>query len=141
MQVLMEDIRDVRDFPIKSCSEVRFSRGGHLFAAVNGSVVQIYSTYTGEYVQTLRGHNGRVTCIQWAFNDATLLSCSSDGAIYEWDMSDSKRARDFFAKGIKWHSVAAAKDCNTVYAVGDGAGPDGSHCRCCSPYNIKKFFL
>ncbi len=33
---------DVKEFPIKGCSEVRFSKGGHMIAAVNGSVVQIY---------------------------------------------------------------------------------------------------
>lgn len=66
MNILMDDIRDVKEFPIKSCPEVRFSHGGHMFAAAYGNVIQVYHTYTAQYMLTLRGHNGRVTVrIAW----------------------------------------------------------------------------
>jgi len=87
LNVLMDDLREVKEFPIKSCTDVRFSRGGHLFAAAHTNVIVIYGAYTGEYMCTLRGHNGKVTGLQWSYNDATLVSCSSDGTVYEWDLS------------------------------------------------------
>jgi len=126
LNVLMEDLREVKEFAIKGCTEVRFANGGHAFAAANGAVVQLYSVYTGEYMQSLRGHNGRVTGLQWATNDATLLTCSADGSIYEWDLTDGKRTREFIMKGVRWHAIAASKDASLVYAVGDGYGRDGT---------------
>lgn len=34
LNLLMDDIRACREFPIRGCRECRFSNGGHLFAAV-----------------------------------------------------------------------------------------------------------
>ena len=38
-----------------------FSHGGHLFAAVHGNVIQVYSSVTFENVANLKGHNGKVS--------------------------------------------------------------------------------
>ena len=38
-----------------------FSNGGHLFAAVHGNVIQLYSSTTFENVGNLKGHNGKVS--------------------------------------------------------------------------------
>ena len=37
-----------------------FSNGGHLFAAVHGNIIQIYSSASFENVSNLKGHNGKV---------------------------------------------------------------------------------
>jgi cilia- and flagella-associated protein 57 len=129
MTVTLDDLRDLRSYQIKGCVEARFSRGGSLFAAVNGNVILVYSAYTGEYLQTLRGHNGKVISVQWAYNDATLLSVASDGAVYEWDMRDGKRARELTLKGAHFWSVCPSKDGATLLTVGDGglAHEDGTY--------------
>ena len=44
-------------FAFFQCS---FSNGGHLFAAVHGNVIQLYSSTTFENVGNLKGHNGKV---------------------------------------------------------------------------------
>lgn len=41
MNLLMEDIRPVREFSIRECKECRFSNGGHLFAAAQGNIIQV----------------------------------------------------------------------------------------------------
>ncbi|RYG54120.1 WD40 repeat domain-containing protein [archaeon] len=66
--------------------------------------------------------------MSWPYNDATLVTCAADGAIYEWDLSDGKRAREFICKGVRWLSASMSKNGSLVYAVGDGAGPDGTQC-------------
>lgn len=38
-----------------------FSNGGHLFAAVNGNVIHVYSTTSFENINNLKGHNGKVS--------------------------------------------------------------------------------
>lgn len=58
--ILIDDLRPVKDFAIRGCREVLFSNGGHLFAAVHGNVIQIFSTITLDSVTNLKGHNGKV---------------------------------------------------------------------------------
>lgn len=45
---------------LPSLFQCAFSNGGHLFAAVHGNVIQLYSTSTFENVGNLKGHNGKV---------------------------------------------------------------------------------
>jgi hypothetical protein len=62
MVLTLDDIRPYREFSIRGCQESRFSDGGHLFAAVNGNTIQVYSSVSFENVYNLRGHNGMVCC-------------------------------------------------------------------------------
>ena len=48
-----------KEFGVKSCRECRFSNGGQDFAAVNGNIITVFSTYTCEKVTDLRGHNSK----------------------------------------------------------------------------------
>ncbi|CAF4729438.1 unnamed protein product, partial [Rotaria magnacalcarata] len=63
------------------------SNGGHLFAAVHGNVIQIYSTVTFDNVTNLKGHNGKVRQLIWSPDDTRLFSCGMDGAVYEWEVA------------------------------------------------------
>ena len=58
--ILIDDLRPFKEFSIRGCREALFSNGGHLFAAVHGNVIQIYSTVTFENITNLKGHNGKV---------------------------------------------------------------------------------
>lgn len=60
MNLLMGDISKVYEFDVRSCRECRFSNGGQFFAAANGNLIQIFSTYTFENIGNLRGHSGKV---------------------------------------------------------------------------------
>ncbi len=54
MNVLMDDLRPVKELGVKACRECRFSHGGSLFAAASGSLINVYATYTCELVASLR---------------------------------------------------------------------------------------
>lgn len=54
----------VANFPC-ICPQCAFSHGGHLFAAVNGNVINIYSTTTFEDVLNLKGHNEKVCVLKF----------------------------------------------------------------------------
>jgi len=43
----------IKEIPIKSCREIQFSNGGHLFACTNNDVIQVYNFYTGENLPTM----------------------------------------------------------------------------------------
>jgi len=120
MTVLMEDLRVVKEFNIKACRECQFSNGGQLLAAVNGSTISVYSTYNGENVANLRGHNGKVSSIVWSEDDSKLLTTGGDGAIYMWHMDDHSRDKDvdYVLKGCVYNCLAATPDFKAFFAVG-----------------------
>lgn len=60
MNILIDDIKMIRELSIKACQECTFSNGGQYFSAVNSNAVQIFSTYTCENIGNLRGHGGKV---------------------------------------------------------------------------------
>ena len=48
MNVFSKSIEPYKEFNIKQCREVRFSNGGHLFAAANAALISVINFYTGE---------------------------------------------------------------------------------------------
>eukprot|EP00033_Pygsuia_biforma_P003159 GCRY01003467.1.p1 GENE.GCRY01003467.1~~GCRY01003467.1.p1 ORF type:complete len:1179 (+),score=364.32 GCRY01003467.1:161-3697(+) len=119
MNLLMEDIRPYREFPIRSCREVRFSNGGQYFAAANGNTVQIFSTYTFDNLGNLRGHNGKVQCVSWSRDDTRLVTSGMDGAVYEWVLADFKREGENVIKSCQYTSTVLTPDAKTIFTVGN----------------------
>ncbi len=91
--VLLDDVRQVSDFPVKSCRECRFSHGGQYFAAVTGPSIHLYDTHTFEPLGTLKGHSGPVKCICWLEGDMGMVTAGLDGAVYEWRLGASPPPR------------------------------------------------
>ncbi len=118
LNVLMNDIRPFKEFSIKACKEARFSNGSHLFAAVNGNTINIFSTYTCENIGNLRGHNGKVRSMAWSADDSKMVSCGVDGAVYEWSMKDFKRAGEHVLKACNYSAVTCTPDGKNMFAVG-----------------------
>eukprot|EP00474_Spongospora_subterranea_P010666 CRZ11124.1 hypothetical protein [Spongospora subterranea] len=118
MNLLLDDIRPCKEINVKNCREVQFSAGGHMFAAVHGSLILVYSTYTCELISTLRGHNQRVSSIEWVHDDMTIITSGSDGAIYEFASRSGQREREYVQKGCKYYSAVGTQD-GKIYAVGN----------------------
>ena len=144
MNLLIDDIRVFKEFPIKSCREVcrdislfllsscmnirsykkcislqcSFSHGGHYFAAVHGNIIQIYSTTTFDNIANLKGHNGKVKSVIWSMDDQKIVSCGMDGAVYEWDPFSSKRLGEYVLKSCSYTGVTITPDGKTTFAVG-----------------------
>ena len=119
--LLMDDIRPYREFSIKGCRECSFSNGGKYFAAVNGSVIQVYNMYTCENVGNCRGHGGKVTGIAFSADDKRLVSTGLDGAVYEWSLSTFQRDKENVLKSNEYTSVCVAPDDGFVFGVGSDA--------------------
>ncbi len=108
----------VKELGIKGCRECCFSTGGQYFAAVNGTTISLYNTYTCENVGNLRGHNGKVRSVAWSPDDTKLISAGMDGAVYEWRLKDLKREKEHVLKGCAYASVLATPDCKLLIATG-----------------------
>ena len=55
----------------------------------------------------------------WNPDDTRLISCSMDGAIYEWNVESFKRERECVLKTCSYTSVALTPDLRTTFAVGN----------------------
>ncbi|GAB1610641.1 cilia- and flagella-associated protein 57-like, partial [Argonauta hians] len=119
LNILIDDIKQFQEFPCKNCRECAFSSGGHLFAAVNGNVIQIYSSITFDLVTNLKGHNKIVNSVIWSLDDSKLVSCGADGAVYEWDPLTGKRIGENVLKTCVYTTVSISPDGKTTYAVGN----------------------
>ncbi|TPX34714.1 D-alanine---D-alanine ligase [Synchytrium microbalum] len=118
MNVLMDDLRLYKEFAVRACREVRFSNGGHLFAAAHGNAIQVFNTWTFDIIAVLKGHNGKVRSLHWTPDDQFLVSAGSDGAVYTWSVLDSKRESEHILKGCGYSSAVSTPDGKRIYAVG-----------------------
>uniref|UniRef100_A0A8C1TIX3 Cilia- and flagella-associated protein 57-like n=1 Tax=Cyprinus carpio TaxID=7962 RepID=A0A8C1TIX3_CYPCA len=113
MTLLIDDIRTFKEFTVRSCRECAFSHGGHLFAAVNGNVINIYSTTTFEDV-----HPESKTLSSLFQYDSRLVSCGMDGAVYEWNTLTGARESESVLKTCSYTGVTISPDAKTFFAVG-----------------------
>ncbi|XP_077278578.1 testes of unusual size [Temnothorax americanus] len=117
MSILIDDLLPMHEIAIRNCKTVRFSYNGHLFAAVNGNVVQVYTTIGFYNPFILKGHTGKVKALLWSQTDLKMLSMGAEGAIYEWDMNTGTRSGEFIWKGIALRDIALSSDTSFTYCI------------------------
>ncbi|NXW07254.1 CFA57 protein, partial [Fregetta grallaria] len=118
ISLLYEDMHVFKEFALRKCRECSFSNGGHLFAAVNGNVIQIYSSITFENINNLKGHSGKIHAVKWSTDDAKLVSCDTHGAVYEWNLLTGKRESECVLKSCIYSSIGLSSDAKIIFAVG-----------------------
>jgi cilia- and flagella-associated protein 57 len=50
MNLLMDDLRPYKEYPVKACREAVFAHGGQYFAVADNTVIRIFQTYTTENI-------------------------------------------------------------------------------------------
>jgi len=78
--ILSNSISIYKLVTIKSCNEIRFCNGGHLFACVAGvkqNEIYIFNFYTGETNERMNftGHQNNIMSIDWFANDMGFTTC------------------------------------------------------------------
>ncbi|KAK3567777.1 hypothetical protein QTP86_026459 [Hemibagrus guttatus] len=119
MNLLIDDIRNFKEFTVRSCRECVFSHGGHMFAAVNGNVIHLYSTTTFDNILNLKGHSGKVRSVVWSADDSRVVSCGMDGAVYEWNALSGQRESESVLKSCSYTGVALSHATRSILAVGN----------------------
>lgn len=56
--------------------------------------------------------------VVWNINDYKLVSCGSDGAVYEWNLQNGKRESECVLKSCSYSGVAISPDSKVIFAVG-----------------------
>ncbi|XP_017680257.1 PREDICTED: cilia- and flagella-associated protein 57 [Lepidothrix coronata] len=118
ISLLYEDMHVFKEFAVRKCRECSFSNGGHLFAAVNGNVIQIYSSITFDNVSNLKGHSGKIHAIKWSADDAKFVSCDTHGAVFEWNLMTGKKESECVLKTCIYSSISLSSDAKIIFAVG-----------------------
>lgn len=138
LNVFNKTIERYKDITIRACSEVRFSNGGHLFAAAIGNYIKVFNFYTGENPPNMeyKSHSGKVRSIYWSDDDSSFVSAGQDGIIYEWKLYSSSgvlHPQEYHHKGVTYSSViftseiaddhkkdkSREEDLRKIYAVGN----------------------
>lgn len=104
-------------------TSVAFSSNGKYIASSSGDkLINIYAD--GSLITTLSGHKDWVRDISFNSDDSQLISCSDDGRVIIWNISDSKnpsiikRSKNEFA----WLLSVDFNEDNQTYALGDLRG-------------------
>ncbi|XP_077289414.1 cilia- and flagella-associated protein 57-like [Arctopsyche grandis] len=118
MVVLIDDLYQMREFSIRNCKVCKFSNNGHMFAAVDNMIIQVFSSISFNNVFNLKGHSGIIRALSWAGRDDKIVSCGSDGAIYEWSMMTSQRVSEVIMKSNDFTGCSATSDGKSSYIVG-----------------------
>ena len=105
MNLLIDDLRLFKEFPIRGCKLSQFSNGGHLFAVVHGFNILIYNFSKFEIVSNLQGHSHKISSLSWSPNDMYLVTCGADGAIYQWDAVKNQRVYEVVKRSRQYTSA------------------------------------
>jgi WD40 repeat protein len=82
--ILQNKLKQFRELPLKNCKEIRFSNGGHLWAAASTLTVLVYDSKDFQQLYTFQGHMMSVKKLLWGPSDAMLFSAGMDGCVYGW---------------------------------------------------------
>ncbi|ELK31134.1 WD repeat-containing protein 65 [Myotis davidii] len=59
-----------------------------------------------------------IRSIAWNADDSKLISCGTDGAVYEWNLSTGKRETECVIKSCSYNCVTVSPDSKIIFAVG-----------------------
>ncbi|XP_063983193.1 cilia- and flagella-associated protein 57 [Diachasmimorpha longicaudata] len=117
MTITIDDLLTMQEFPIRSCKIVKFSNGGHLFAAVNGNIIHVYTTINFSSKFLLRGHTGKISHIIWSQQDFRLVSVGLEGGVYTWDITTGNRTGEIILKNVTIGGVGLNADASSIYCI------------------------
>lgn len=111
ISILQDQFSLAHDISVRACTYVKFSKGGHYVAAICGSSIQIFNTFTGTLVCSLRGHANKIRSIAWMNYDSRMMSTGADGVVYFWDLFPLPVKRpETFNSPVPFHSGATTLD-------------------------------
>ncbi len=85
MAILLDEIKTLWEYNIRSARGCKFSHGGQYFAVITAINVTIFSTWSLETIGVLKVNSGRIKCVLWSDDDTQLLTYCTDGSVQQWD--------------------------------------------------------
>ena len=95
-------------------NEIAYSPDGTRLVVASGIGIWIYNAQTGQELDLLTGHTGRVRSVVFSPDGRTLASGSRDGTIRQWDVSTGRHLRTLRGHTDWVNSVVFSPDGRTL---------------------------
>ena len=97
--ILSNKLRPYKETICKNAKDIRFSNGGHMWAAASAINVIIFDTITFKQLASFQGHITFIRRLVWSQGDEVVFSAGSDGNVYGWPVSKDGRIECVSASG------------------------------------------
>lgn len=89
MNICARNLKVYQELFIKSCREIKFSNGGHLFACTDNHNIKVFRFYQGDCPEgyTFKEHVNKVRSITWFDDDSGFVSSGIDGVCLAWKLN------------------------------------------------------
>lgn len=89
MNICARNLNVYQELFIKSCREIKFSNGGHLFACIDNHNIKVFRFYQGDCPEgyTFKEHVNKVRSIAWFDDDSGFVSSGIDGVCLAWKLN------------------------------------------------------
>ena len=70
----------------------------------------------------LKGHDGKVSSLNWSKDDQRIVSCAEDGSLYEWDVSVGRRVHESVIKTCSYNDITLSPEDSIALQDTDTSG-------------------
>ena len=103
MSVYLESCKVIHVLNVHSCKNCIFSNGGHLFALIHGTIIQVYSSVRFNEIGSIKSQDmGKIKQLRFSKDDHYLLCCSMAGIIRIWNSQSLNLITEITTKGLSY---------------------------------------
>jgi WD40 repeat protein len=107
MAIYLDSLKQIKNLNVRYCSNCIFSNGGHLFAFLHGTIIQIYSSVEFDEICSIKTQEmGKIRQLKFSLNDNYLFSCSMAGIIRIWNPYTQTQITEIMTKGLSYIGMA-----------------------------------
>jgi WD40 repeat protein len=118
MSIHLKDLKVKHEYNVRSCYQCVFSNGGHKFACVHSTLVQIFSTVSHLELCTIKAQQvGKIKNIAFTNRDRYIICCSTSGGIHAWDIQSQASVFEISNKGLNLSGFAMSPNNNTIFVI------------------------
>lgn len=103
MSIYLESCKVIHVLNVHSCKNCIFSNGGHLFALIHGTIIQVYSSVKYNEIGSIKSQDmGKIKQLRFSQDDHYLLCCSMAGIIRIWNSQSLNLITEITTKGLSY---------------------------------------
>ncbi|RMZ94887.1 Cilia- and flagella-associated 57, partial [Brachionus plicatilis] len=103
MSIYLEWCKVVHVLNVHSCKNCIFSHGGHLFALIHGTIIQVFSSVKFNEIGSIKSQDmGKIKQLRFSNDDHYLLCCSMAGIIRIWNSQSLNLITEITTKGLSY---------------------------------------
>ncbi len=118
MKICLDSVQVLNALNMRNCTNCCFSNGGHMFAFVHGTVVQIYSSVRYVEMGAIKAQEmGKIKQLKFTRNDNYLIACSMAGIVKIWNCYDLTLAHEIITKGLSYIGLALHPNQEEIFLI------------------------